>query len=82
MPCVELFEQQPAAYQDGLLPRALPCVAVEVGVSSGWRKFVGRDGAVVGVDRFGESAPGPAVYKHVGMTVDRIVEAARALVRR
>ena len=82
MPCAELFEQQPAAYQDTLLPRAMPCVAVEAGVSAYWRRFVGREGAVVGVDSFGESAPGPAVYKHLGMTVDRIVEAAHALLRR
>jgi len=79
MPCAELFEQQPAAYRDALLPRAMPCLAVEAGVSAYWRRFVGREGAVVGVDSFGESAPGPAVYKHVGMTVERIVGAARAL---
>jgi transketolase len=82
MPCAELFEQQPTAYQDALLPRAVPCIAVEAGVRAYWRRFVGREGAVVGVDRFGESAPGRAVYKHLGMTVDSIVEAAHALLQR
>ena len=57
MPCAEAFDRQDAFWQDSVLPRAVPRVAIEAGVSSYWHKYVGLDGAVVGIDRFGESAP-------------------------
>ncbi|HRF83924.1 MAG TPA: hypothetical protein PLO34_05795, partial [Pseudoxanthomonas sp.] len=54
-------------------------VAVEAGVTDFWRKYVGLDGAVVGLDRFGASAPAGELYRHFGITADKVVEAARAL---
>ena len=56
-------------------------VAVEAGVTAGWWKYVGLDGAVVGIDRFGESAPGEAVFAALGLTTDRIVETAQAVLK-
>jgi len=57
----------------------VPRVAIEAGVTDGWRKYVGLDGAVVGLDTFGESAPAGALFKHFGFTVDNVVAAARTL---
>ena len=54
-------------------------VAVEAGVTDFWRKYVGLDGAVVGIDRFGASAPADALFKHFGFTVDNVVATARSL---
>jgi transketolase len=61
------------------LPKGLPKIAVEAGVTGFWRKYVGTDGAVVGVDTFGESAPAPALYEHFGVTVQAVVSAVRAV---
>ena len=67
-----------AAYRDAVLPRGIPRVAVEAGVTDYWRKYVGLDGAVVGIDTFGESAPAAALFEHFGFTVDNVVAAVRA----
>jgi transketolase len=80
MPCCEVFDAQDADYRAQVLPRALPVLAVEAGVTKFWRSYTGFDGDVIGIDRYGESAPGPAVYEALGLTVARIVERARALV--
>jgi transketolase len=77
MPCTSVFDRQDAHYRDRVLPPAVPRVAVEAGVTDYWRKYVGLDGAVVGIDRFGESAPASAVFKYFGFTVDNVVAAAR-----
>ena len=77
MPCTSLFDRQDAAWRDRVLPRGLPRVAIEAGVTDGWRKYVGLDGEVVGIDRFGESAPGPDVYKFLGIDSEHLVAAVR-----
>jgi len=81
MPCTSAFDRQEAAYREQVLPRGVPRVAVEAGVTDTWRKYVGAadgaHGAVVGIDRFGESAPGPELFKHFGFTVESVVAAVR-----
>ena len=79
MPCTNVFDRQPAAYRAGVLPADLPKVAVEAGVSDGWYKYVGLNGKVVGLDRFGESAPADALFKEFGFTVERVVDAVKAV---
>ncbi len=80
MPCFERFNRQPAEYRDSILPPACrKRVAIEAGVTPLWREYVGLDGAVVGIDRFGLSAPGGAVMKELGITADAVVAAAKAL---
>ncbi|MDO4656953.1 transketolase [Kingella sp. (in: b-proteobacteria)] len=79
MPCTNVFDRQPAAYRAGILPADLPKVAVEAGVSDGWYKYVGLNGKVVGLDRFGESAPADALFKEFGFTVERVVDAVKSV---
>ena len=82
MPSWELFEAQPAAYRDSVLPPAIrPRVAVEAGVLQGWCRWVGDAGRVIGLDRFGASAPGNVVLKELGFTAERVVAEARAVLR-
>jgi transketolase len=81
MPCTALFDRQPRAYRDSVLPEGLPRVAVEAGVTDVWRKYVGLDGAVVGLDRFGASAPASALYREFGLTADAVAQAVRRLLR-
>lgn len=73
MPSTTVFDQQEATYKSAVLPEGLPRVAVEAGVTDFWWKYVRASGAVLGVDRFGESAPAGAVYKHFGLTVENLV---------
>jgi len=80
MPCLDRFEAQDRAWQDAVLPRGGRRVAIEAGVTGGWKGVVGPDGAVVGIDTFGESAPSGDVMKHFGFTVDHVVETAREVV--
>jgi transketolase len=81
MPCTGLFDRQDAAYRESVLPRGVPRVAVEAGVTDFWRKYVGAvddtRGAVVGIDTFGESAPAGVLFKHFGFTVENVVAAVR-----
>ena len=79
MPCTNVFDRQPAAYRAAVLPADLPKVAVEAGVSDGWYKYVGTHGKVVGLDRFGESAPADELFKLFGFTVDNVVVAVKAV---
>ena len=79
MPCTNVFERQPAAYRAQVLPADLPKVAVEAGVSDGWYKYVGGNGKVIGLDRFGESAPADELFKLFGFTVDNVVVAVKSL---
>lgn len=76
MPCADLFLRQDAAWRDTVLPRGVPRVAVEAGVSDYWHRFVGLEGAVVGIDRFGESAPAGTLFRHFGFTVENVTAAA------
>jgi transketolase len=82
MPCMELFEAQSAEYRDSVIPRHVLRMAVEAGVSMSWWKWVGDAGEVVGIDRFGASAPGATVLEKLGFTADSIAEKARALLGR
>jgi transketolase len=77
MPSTNVFDRQDAAYQASVLPKGLPRVAVEAGVTDFWRKYVGLEGEVIGIDRFGESAPGPELFKFFGFTVDNVVAAVK-----
>jgi transketolase len=82
MPSTTVFDRQARDWQDGVLPPGVPRIAVEAGHSDFWRKYVGLDGAVVGVDRFGESAPAAALFEYFGITTDRVVSAARECLAR
>ena len=79
MPSTNVFDRQEAGYREDVLPTALPKVAVEAGVTDFWRKYVGTNGAVVGIDTFGESAPAEALYEHFGITVQAIVSAVKSI---
>jgi transketolase len=81
MPSTSVFDRQEAAYQDAVLPHGLPRVAVEAGVTGFWRKYVGLEGAVVGIDRFGESAPAADLFKHFGFTAENVEKAVRSVVQ-
>ena len=77
MPCAEVFMAQDAAYREAVLPSDCRArVAVEAAHSDYWRKFVGLDGAVVGIDRFGVSAPGGQAMEAMGITTENVVKAA------
>ncbi|MCM5553855.1 transketolase [Pleomorphomonas sp. NRK KF1] len=79
LPSHFVFEQQDAAYRNDVLPAGIPRVAVEAGVTDYWRKYVGLEGAVVGIDRFGECGPAPEVYEFFGITTDGVVKAVRSV---
>jgi transketolase len=79
MPCTSVFDRQPPMYRDIVLIPTLPRVAVEAGVSDYWRKYVGLEGAVVGIDRYGESAPGPKLFEYFGFTVENVVKAVKSV---
>jgi transketolase len=81
MPCMELFEAQSRDYRDSVIPREVPRLAVEAGVSMSWWKWVGDSGEVIGIDRFGASAPGPIVLEKLGFTAESIAARARALLK-
>ncbi len=78
LPCWELFEAQPAAYRESVLPAAVRArVTVEAASTFGWERYAGDRGVIIGLDRFGASAPGALVLKELGFTVDRLVAAVR-----
>jgi transketolase len=81
MPSTSAFDRQDARYREAVLPRGVPRVAVEAGVTDYWRKYVGLDGTIVGIDTFGESAPAGALFKHFGFTVDNVVAAVRRVIQ-
>ncbi len=80
-PSWKLFEEQSAAYKASVLPAGLPRLAVEAGATLGWWKYVGSNGDVLGIDRFGASAPGPRVLAELGFTPENISTMARKLVK-
>ena len=83
MPCIELFEAQTQEYRDQVLPPSVTArLAVEPGATIGWWKWVGSDGDVLGLDRFGASAPGNTVLEKLGFNSENIVARARALLDR
>ena len=78
MPCTNLFDAQDAAYKESVLPKNVKArVAIEAGVSEYWARFVGDQGKVIGMNRFGESAPAGALYKEFGITAENVVKAVR-----
>jgi transketolase len=80
MPSTDVFERQDAAYREAVLPKACrKRIAVEAGVRDFWCKYVGLDGAVIGIDSYGASAPAEQLFAHFAITVDAVVSAARAL---
>ncbi|MEW6292175.1 MAG: transketolase [Pseudomonadota bacterium] len=80
MPNTNAFDRQDQAYKDGVLPKGLPRVVVEAGVTGGWWKYVGGEGTVVGIDRFGESAPAGVLFKEFGFTVANVVKAVEQFI--
>jgi transketolase len=82
MPSCGDFDRQSAEYRAAVLPRHIPVLAIEAGVSNFWRAYTGFSGDVVGIDRFGESAPAPQVYEALGVTTQAVVARARALLAR
>jgi len=79
MPSTSVFDRQDAAYRVSVLVHGVPRVAVEAGVTDFWRKYVGLEGAVVGIDRFGESAPGGELFKHFGFTPEQVAAAIKGI---
>jgi transketolase len=80
MPCLELFEEQPADYHDQILPPAIAArLAIEAGVRQGWDRYVGAKGDVICLDRFGGSAPGDVALRELGFNVENVLSRARGL---
>ena len=79
MPCTNVFDRQDKAYRNSVLTPGVRRVAVEAGVTEFWRKYVGLEGAVVGIDRFGESAPAGKLFEYFGFTTDKVVAAVRSV---
>ncbi|WP_421622042.1 transketolase [Alkalilimnicola ehrlichii] len=79
MPCLEVFQSQPADYREAVLPAGVPVIAMEAAHPMPWQALLGDRGRVIGIDTFGESAPGPVLYEHFGLTVDAVVQATETL---
>jgi transketolase len=77
MPSTTVFDKQDAQYRERVLPKGVRRVAIEAGVTDFWRKYVGLEGGVVGIDTFGESAPAGVLFKYFGFTVEHVVETAK-----
>ncbi|MDR3746490.1 MAG: transketolase [Acidobacteriaceae bacterium] len=82
MPSFKIYDEQSAAYKAELLPAETPKVSLEAGATMGWYKYVGSNGAVIGIDRFGASAPGPIAMEKLGISVANVVEHAKKLVKK
>jgi len=80
MPSTDVYDRQDAGYKASVLTKGVPRVAIEAGVTSFWYKYVGLEGAVVGIDTFGESAPAGVLFKHFGFTVDNVVAKVKAVI--
>jgi transketolase len=82
MPCTDLFDAQDPAYRESVLPASVTArVVVEAGVTEGWWRYVGPDGRVIGIDRFGESGPAEKLFEHFGFTTEHVVAAARETIQ-
>ena len=83
MPSWELFEAQSQAYRDEVLPPDVTArLAVELGVAQGWQRYTGEHGDMLGIDRYGASAPAEVLLREYGFTVDNVVQRAKALLQR
>ena len=80
MPSTNVFDRQEQAYKDSVLPKGLPRIVVEASVTDGWWKYVGGEGKVIGLDRFGESAPAGVLFKEFGFTVANVVSAVESFI--
>ncbi|WP_239365898.1 transketolase [Snodgrassella communis] len=80
MPNTHIFDQQDKTYRDSVLPVGLPRIAIEAGVSDSWYKYVGSNGAIIGINRFGESAPAEQLFQEFGFTVDQVVEVVKSVI--
>ncbi len=81
MPCANVFDRQDAAWRDSVLPEGVPVVAIEAGVTGFWYKYLRGNGAVIGIDTFGESAPAKVLWSHFGFTVENVVAKVEQLVK-
>lgn len=81
VPSTNIFSMQPDRYRDTVLPPGVPLLVIEAGASLGWKSYVGPQIAVIGVDTFGASAPGPVVMEHYGFTVENILKQTHRLLR-
>ena len=79
MPCPSIFDAQDKNYRDSVLPKGVVRVAIEAGVTAGWYKYVGLDGAVIGLDHFGESAPAGVLFKEFGFTTENVVKVVQSV---
>jgi transketolase len=83
LPCWELFQEQDGAYRESVLPKTVrPRLSIECGASLGWERWVGDEGAILAIDRFGASAPAGTIFKELGFTVDHVADVARQVARR
>lgn len=83
MPCWKLFDAQPQSYRDTVLPPSIRArVSIEAASPFGWERYVGPEGTIIGVNRFGASASGPVVMREFGFTVEHVVETAKAVLKR
>ena len=81
LPCWNLFDVQPVEYREDVLPPKVPMLAIEAGVSLGWRPYVGSGIEVIGVDRFGASAPGEIIMREYGFSVEHVIQRAQAVIK-
>ncbi len=79
MPSTNVFDRQDQVYKDSVLPKGIKRVAIEAGVTGFWFKYVGLDGAVIGMDCFGESAPASDLFKHFGFTAEKVVKTVKGI---
>jgi transketolase len=83
MPSWELFDRQPKAYRDSVLPTSVSARAsIEAGRTTGWERYIGPRGIAIGIDRFGASAPGSEVFARFGLTAETIAQRALEMLRR
>ena len=82
IPCWEAFDEQDEAYRERVLPAAVRRrVTIEAGASFGWERYAGDEGAIIGIDHFGASAPAGTIFEHLGFTAERVTDVARRVVR-
>jgi transketolase len=80
MPCTHAFDRQEKKYQDSVLTHGVKRLSIEAGVTDFWRKYVGLDGASVGINTYGESAPGGDLFKHFGFTVENVIKTVKSII--
>jgi transketolase len=79
MPSHEIFSRQDQSYRDSVLPKGIKRIAMEAAHPMSWYKWIGDDGVILGIERFGASAPAATIYQHLGITVDHMAQTAKTL---